>query len=789
MKAAGTFAGTGAEVSRRAFLQATLAAGGTLVLQPAAAAQGSALGPFIRILPDNRVAIGCRNPEIGQGVRTAMPMLIAEELDLRWQDVVVEQLPLGVDFLAQPPKWLYGEQGAGGSTSIPEAWADHRQFGADARALLVAAAAARWGAQPPQLSTRDGQVHHPDGRRLRYADLAAEAAALPPPAGNATPKDPRDFRIVGRPHKVVDARDIVTGRTRYGIDSAEAGALVAVMARCPYFEGHLEGVDDSAARIVPGVVDVVRVPGPKPGDPLSSNLAEGVAVVARDTWAALRGRAALRLRWHAGAGAGESAASFDAQCRRLLDQPGRVVHDAGDPDAALSAAARVVEATYQLPFGAHAPMEPPNAYVKIEGGRALVVASLQQPGSVPRRVMEATGITRDKVEVHMTRAGGGFGRRLTNDFVFEAAFIAKACGRPVHLLWTRDDDLQQDFYRPGGHHRLRAALDAGGRVTAWHHKLASASKYHRRADQKSEDHWRAELYPDDFPARLVPNLRLEWCAVQSTLPRGSWRAPAHWANAFVVQSFIDEVAHATGQDALALRLALLGDARKLPYGQHGGPEFDTGRLAAVLQRVAEAIGWTGGRASDRSARRGLGLACHFTFGGYAAHAVQVQVGRGGELKIERVVCAVDCGRPINPLGIEAQMQGGTLDGLAAALLQEITLEGGRVVQKDFASYPLLPQSMVPPVEVLIEPSEAAPAGCGEMGVATIAPALTNAVFNACGVRLRRLPVKQQLREALAAAGLPVPQGRSDGAARPPPGSEQPGRAGPAQEPARQGGRV
>lgn len=757
--AADTAGGAASGLSRRGFLQATLAAGGVLVLQPAAAADGHTLSPFVRILPDNRVAIGCRNPEIGQGVRTAMPMLIAEELDLRWQDVVVEQLPLGVDFLAQPPKWLYGEQGAGGSTSIPEAWADHRQFGADARALLVAAAAARWGSDAATLATRDGQVLHPDGRRLRYADLAADSAALPPPVTKATPKDPRDFRIVGRPHKVVDARDIVTGRTRYGIDSAEPGTPVAVMARCPYFEGRLESLDDRAARQVPGVIDVVRVPGPKATDALSSNLAEGVAVVARDTWAALRGRAALKLNWHPGAGAGESAAGFDALCTQLLDAPGRVVHEAGDPDAALRGAARVVEAAYQLPFGAHAPMEPPNAFVSLDGGRARVVASLQQPGSVPRRVMEATGITRDKVEVQMTRAGGGFGRRLTNDFVFEAAFVAKACGRPVHLLWTREDDLQHDFYRPGGHHRLRAALDGGGRVTAWHHKLASASKYHRRADQKPEDHWRAELYPDDFPARLLPHLRLEWCAARSTLPRGSWRAPAHWANAFVVQSFIDEVAHASGADALALRLQLLGEARRLPYGQHGGPEFDTGRLAHVLQQAAAAIGWSAQRASDRGARRGLGLACHFTFGGYAAHAVQVQVGTRGELKIERVVCAVDCGRPINPLGIEAQMQGGTLDGLAAALLQEITLADGRVAQQGFGDYPLLPQAMVPPVEVLIVPSQAAPAGCGEMGVATIAPALANAIDNACGVRLRRLPVKQQLRDALAAqAAQPARQG-------------------------------
>jgi isoquinoline 1-oxidoreductase beta subunit len=372
----------------------------------------------------------------------------------------------------------------------------------------------------------------------------------------------------------------------------------------------------------------------------------------------------------------------------------------------------------------------------VQADKVTIVAPLQSPGGASRVASALTGVDRLKIDITMTRVGGGFGRRLTNDFVAEAVLLSKLTGKPIKLLWTREDDLRHDFYRPFGHHHLIATLDGSGGVTGWAHRLASASKYYRRPDVKPDDLWTAEIYTDDFPARCVPNLRYEWFAVDSGMSRGSWRAPAHTANAFVVQSFIDEIAHASGHDPLALRLALLGPARELPYEQHGGPTFNPGRLAEVLKRAAAAIGW--GRTVARG--RGVGLAAHFTFGGYAAHAMEVSTA-GSAFRIERCVVAVDVGRAVNPLGLEAQMMGGTIDGISTARNLEITVEGGRVRESNFDTYPLLAMRDAPDVEVIIVPSERDPVGAGEMGIPTAAPALANALFAATGKRIRSLPIR------------------------------------------------
>jgi isoquinoline 1-oxidoreductase beta subunit len=741
-------------LNRRALLGlATTAAGGLLLscrgvaeladrpsAAPAETDASHQLGLFVAIEPNGRTVIGSRAPEIGQGVKTALPMIVAEEMDADWARVEVVQLPLGLVATTEPAgmTWKYGPQGAGGSTSVPGGWRDLRQAGAQVRDLLLRAAAQAWDCELTDLRTDSGTVVHVDGRRVGYGQLAPLAATLPLASEPVALKDPADYRLIGTPRRVVDAQQIVHGRAEYGIDARLPGELVAVVERCPHFEGALVGFDATAALAVPGVRQVLALPGPAAGEPISANTAPGVAVLADHSWAALAGRKALRIDWQAGPWADESSASLDAQAEALLrsGEPGVRLRDDGDFDAALVGAATRIEATYRVPYVSHCPLEPQNACVHVQADRVLIVAPMQMPAGASRMAHQITGIDRSRIEVRMTRVGGGFGRRLSNDFVAEALLLSKATGKPIRLLWSREDDLRHDFFRPFGHHHLQAAVDADGRLSGWAHRLASASKYHRRPGvTEPADLAAPELYADDLPTGLLANVRMEWFAVQSGLLRGSWRAPAHTANAFAVQSFIDEVAHAAGADPLDFRLKLLGQARELPYAQHGGPVLDTGRLAGVLRAVAERIGW--GR--TLAPGRGLGLACHFTFGGYGAHAIEVSVDDGGDYRIERCVCALDVGRIINPLGLEAQAIGGTIDGLSTARRLETRIVGGQVQNDNFDQYPLLRIDEAPEVEAILIDSQRDPGGAGEMAIPTVAPALANAIFAASGVRLRSMP--------------------------------------------------
>jgi isoquinoline 1-oxidoreductase subunit beta len=749
----------GGVYDRRAFIRVTgLAAGGLLVSAylPACAggdrttpgdrgaaftpvdakpSSGHALTPFFRIEADGGVTIFAPKIEMGQGTYTSLPMILADELGADWSGVTVMPAPLD--------EQTYGWQGAGGSTSVWESYEPLRRVAATAREMLVAAAARRFGVEASSLRTESGRVvHEASGRSAHYGELASEAAQLEPPASPRL-QDPSSFRIMGKPQRQVGIEDLVTGRVRYALDTRAPGMLRASIERAPVFGARPVVIDDTAARAVPGVRDVVILDA----DLHPSILAHGVAVIADSTWAAMKGRRALRIEWSGDGGRDASSAALAARFRTAIDRPGKVLRNDGDARAALAVAARTVEAEYELPFLAHAPMEPGNCFADVRPDGVTVRGPLQDPAEAIRIAVQLTGVAASNVRVEMPRLGGGFGRRLQSDYAAEAVQVSSKVGAPVQVVWSREDDVRHDLYRPAALHRVRASLAADGRIVAWHHRQVSTSRYGYQAPDRPPES--SEFYPDDPPAGMVPNYRLEYSPVESPIPRGAWRSVVHSGNAFVVQSFVDELAHAAGRDPVEFRIAMLGTDRDLPYADHGGPFLSTSRLKNVLRIAADNAGWSSAPPSGRS----RGAAVHFTFGGYAAQIAEVSVSDDGETRVHRIVASIDCGMPVNPAGIRAQVEGCIVFGLTAALYGEITIEGGGVVQSNFDDYPLLRIDRMPSIEVHIVDSREPPRGAGEISVPPVAPAIANAIFAATGVRMRRPPFTparfRMVRESLA----------------------------------------
>ncbi len=723
-------------VDRRCFLKVSALSGGGLLLGhysypsgPAAAGDIPSFSPnaFIRIAPDGSVTVMAKNPEIGQGVKTSLPMIIAEELEVDWRNVRIEQ--------ADSDEAKYGVQAAGGSTAIPRNWDDLRRAGAAGRVMLIAAAARTWGVPETKCHAASGAVHHrATGRTLPYGDLLEKASTLPPPDLASVPlKDLKDYRIIGKSVSGVDNPAIVTGKPLFGIDVKVPGMLHAVFEKCPVFGGKVVSANLDQIRKLPGVRDAFVVEG---GSALEG-LLPGVAIVADTWWNARTARESLSVTWDEGPTAAQSSEEFARRAAELSGGPAQKrLRDDGDVEAAFSSGA-VVEAAYTYPFISHATLEPQNCTAHFKGGKVEIWAPTQLPQPGRKLVASTLGISESDVTIHLTRIGGGFGRRLRNDYMVEAAQISKVTGAPVKLLWTREDDMQHDFYRPAGFHYLKGAVDGAGRIAAWRDHFVSVTAGDGFATA-------AGISDSEFPARFVPNFRLEASLIPFGIPTGPLRAPGSNALAFVFQSFIDELAHAARRDPVQFRRDLLGEPRLVtnPDGKAG---YHAGRMRAVLDLAAQKAGW--GRALPRGS--GLGVAFHFSHAGYFAEVVEVSVDAAGALKIVKVWVAGDVGRPIiNMSGAMHQDPGTVIDGIGEMLRQEITIVSGRTRQGNFNDYELPRITDAPPVEVHFIQSDNPPTGLGEPALPPVIPAVCNAIFAAAGRRVRTLPLsKVDLRPA------------------------------------------
>jgi isoquinoline 1-oxidoreductase beta subunit len=680
---------------------------------------------FIRITRDGVITIIAKNPEIGQGVKTSMPQLIAEELDVPWTSITIEQAD------SDPAK--YGPQIAGGSTATPTNWEPLRRAGAVGRALMITAAAQALSVPESELTTGgDARVHHHPSRRvLTYAELAERAATLTAPDAAAVRlKDPKDYKVVGKPIGGVDNPKIVRGAPLFGIDITVPGMLHAQFVKSPVFGAAVASANVAELKAMRGVRDAFVVEG---GTALTG-LLPGVAIVADSYWNARVARNALKVTWASHPTAQQSSAAFRAKATELLAAaPQRVMRNDGDVAAAM-AAGTVVEAEYEYPFLAHASLEPMNCTAHFANGKLEVWAPTQNPQAGRTLCANTLSIAPADITIHIVRSGGGFGRRLDNDYMIEAAAISKQVGAPVKLTWSREDDIQHDFYRPGGYHKLRGAVNAAGALTAWDNHFVSFGEgngFSRAAGTS----------PGEFPAAFIPNFTLSASTMPLGVPTGFLRAPTSNALAFVYQSFIDELAHAAKKDPVEFRRALLAQFTPPAPATGGGPQpqyMNAERMRGVLDLVARMSGW-GTRTLPRG--KGMGVAFHFSHRGYFAEVVEATVARDGTLTIDKVWVAGDVGSVIiNPSGALNQVRGSVLDGISEALAQQITIVGGATKEGNFNDFPLLRMRGVPPVEVEFRMTEFAPTGMGEPALPPVIPALTNAIFAATGKRIRSLPL-------------------------------------------------
>jgi CO/xanthine dehydrogenase Mo-binding subunit len=703
-------------LSRRRFVQT----GGALWLAfhvPGAASTESetsfAPNAYLRVDPRGQVTVIVAYAEMGQGTYTSIPMLVAEELEVSLSSVRVEHAPPDERFYGNP--FLGGIQATGNSNAIRGSWEPMRRAGAVARTLLVQAAAVQWKVEPASCRAEKGAVvHSASGRRLPYGALVAAAAKLPVPAPESVTLKPRErFKLIGTPAKRLDLAGKVNGAAIYGIDAKVPGMKIATLAMSPAFGGRLRTMDDAAAKAVPGVRQIVR-------------LDDAVAVVADHMWAAKQGLAALKIEWEDGANAALSSASLAADMEAASRKPGAVARNDGDFAKALETAATRREAVYQAPFLAHATMEPMNCTVHVRKDSCEVWTGTQALTRARAAAAQTAGLPLERVTVHNHLLGGGFGRRLEIDGIVRAVQVAKQVDGPVKVIYTREEDIQHDMYRPYFYDRMTAGLDAQGMPVAWSHRITGSSIMARWAPpffQKGLDPETVDGAVE--PPYALPNMRIEYVHHEPPgIPTAFWRGvgPAH--NVFMVESFIDELAAVTGKDPVAYRRALLA----------ANP-----RARAVLDLAAGKAGW----GKPLAGRAGRGVSLQHAFGSYLAQVAEVEVAASGEVRVRRVVCAVDCGTVVNPDTVRAQMESGVAFGVSAALREEVTLKGGRVEQTNFGDYRVLRIDEMPSVDVYLVDSREAPGGIGETATACVMPALTNAIFAATGKRIRKLPVANQ----------------------------------------------